>query len=148
MMLRILAPDERQRKHFLLSDERPLTREAIRCGTRWLPRHKGSPYMELNPAKVREALANTGKSQADLSRLTGWSEAKVSRWVHGKPGEVTLTNLNELAAALGVSPAALVDLDDVAQDEAEKKLLRNFRAAAARDKALAQAQVEPRQPPD
>lgn len=72
----------------------------------------------------------------------------MSRWVHGKPGEVTLTNLNELAAALGVSPAALVDLDDVAQDEAEKKLLRNFRAAAARDKALAQAQVEPRQPPD
>lgn len=104
--------------------------------------------MELNPAKVQAALARAGKSQADLSRLTGWSEAKVSRHVTGKNlGEVTLTNLSQLAAALGVSPAALVDLEDVAQTEAEQKLLRNFRAAPDRDKDMAQAQVEPRESP-
>jgi transcriptional regulator with XRE-family HTH domain len=103
--------------------------------------------MELNPVKVREALARAGKSQADLSRLTGWSEAKVSRYVTGKNlGEVTLTNLKELAAALDVSAAALVELEDVAQTDAEKRLLRNFRAATDRDKGLAQAQVEPREP--
>lgn len=103
--------------------------------------------MDLNPDKVRAALARMGKKQADLSRLTGWSEAKVSRYVTGKNlGEVTLTNLTELAAALRVSPAELVDLEDVAQTEAEKLLLRNFRLAADRDKDLAQAQVEPRSP--
>lgn len=104
--------------------------------------------MKLNPAKVREALARTGKRQADLSRLTGWSEAKVSRYVTGTNlGEVTLTNLTELADALDVSPAELVDLEDVAQTDSEKRLLRNFRAAPERDKDLAQAQVEPRAPP-
>jgi hypothetical protein len=57
-----------------------------------------------------------------------------------------LTNLKELAAALDVSAAALVELEDVAQTDAEKRLLRNFRAATDRDKGLALAQVEPREP--
>lgn len=101
--------------------------------------------MDINPAKVRKALADLGINQAELSRRTGWSEATVHRYMFGKQGEVTLTKLSELAAALHVSPAALVDLEDVAQDDAEKKLLRNFRAAPDRDKDLAQAQVEPRE---
>jgi len=103
--------------------------------------------MDINPAKVQKALADLGISQAELSRRTGWSEATVSRYMKGTQGEVSLTKLSQLAAALRVSPAALVDLEDVAQDEAEKKLLRNYRSAAERDKDLAQAQVEPREPP-
>lgn len=109
--------------------------------------------MDINPAKIRAALADLRISQAELSRrllsrYTGWSEATVSRYMYGTQGDVTLTKLNELATALHVSPAALVDLEDVAQDDAERKLLRNFRAAQERDRELAQAQVEPRHPPE
>jgi transcriptional regulator with XRE-family HTH domain len=105
--------------------------------------------MDINAAKVRKALADLRISQAELSRrlsshYTGWSEATVSRYMYGTQGEVTLTKLNELATGLHVSPAALVDLEDVAKDDAERKLLRNFRAAQERDRQLAQAQVEPR----
>lgn len=100
--------------------------------------------MDINPAKVRKALTDLGINQAELSRRTGWSEATVSRYMYGTQGEVTLTKLSELATALHVSPAALVDLEDVAQDEREQKLLRNYRNAAERDKDLAQAQVQPR----
>lgn len=143
----ILSPHERYCKGHLLLCESTLPRGIAGCGKTASPIHEGLPYMELNPNKVRDALARMGKTQADLSRLTGWSEAKVSRYVTGKNlGEVTLTNLTELAAALRVSPAELVDLEDVAQTDAEKRLLRNFRTAPARDKDLAQAQVEPRSP--
>lgn len=150
-MARILAPDERDCKPHLLPDARLLAREIPRCGTRALPLHKGLPCMDINPAKVRAALADLRISQAELSRrllsrYTGWSEATVSRYMYGTQGDVTLTKLNELATALRVSPAALVDLEDVAQDEAERKLLRNFRTAQERDRELAQAQVEPRSP--
>lgn len=108
--------------------------------------------MDINPAKVQKALTDLGINQAELSRrllsrYTGWSEPTVSRYMKGTQGEVTLTKLSELAEALHVSPAALVDLEDVAQDEAEQKLLRNYRTARPRDKDLAQAQVEPREPP-
>jgi transcriptional regulator with XRE-family HTH domain len=103
--------------------------------------------MNFNPAKLVAALELRGMNQADLARATGWSEAKVSRYVHGRVGDVTLASICELAKALGVSPASLVDLDDVADTPDERDLLRNYRAAAERDKRLAREQVEPLNPP-
>lgn len=140
----ILAHHERLRNPHLLPGASTGEHALPGCGTRTRPVYKKSPYMQINPAKVREALARSGMSQAELSRRLRWSEAKVSRYVHGNLGEVTLTNLSKLAAALGVSAAALVDLEDVAQNDVERALLRNFRAATDRDRLLAQAQVEPR----
>ena len=99
--------------------------------------------MKLNPANLIAALDLREMNQADLARKTGWSEAKVPRFIHGNAGDVTLTSIRQLAAALEVSEASLVDLKDVAQTDDERSLLRDYRAAAERDKRLAREQVKP-----
>ena len=99
--------------------------------------------MLLNSDKLRSLLDQRGMNQADLARATGWSEAKVSRFVNGTQGEVTLTSISTLARALHCTEATLVDLEDVAQSEDERALLRNYRAAAERDRRLAREQVAP-----
>jgi transcriptional regulator with XRE-family HTH domain len=100
--------------------------------------------MKLHQPNLRSAMIDCGMSQADLARKLRWSEAKVSRLVRDKQGDITLTQISELATALGVSPAHLVDLEDVAQTELEKEVLRNFRAAEQRDQELARQQLRPR----
>ena len=85
-------------------------------------------------------------SQADLARATGWSEAKVSRLVKGVTGDITMAMLVELEKQLGVSVAYLLDISDVAQSDAERELLVNFRRAQERDRQIALATVAPRNP--
>lgn len=85
-------------------------------------------------------------SQADLARVTGWSEAKVSRLVRGITGDITVAMLAELEKRLGVSVAYLLDITDVAQSDAERELLVNFRLAQERDRQIALATVAPREP--
>lgn len=85
-------------------------------------------------------------SQADLARVTGWSEAKVSRLVKGVTGDITVAMLAELEKRLGVSVAYLLDITDVAQSDAERELLANFRQAQERDRQIALATVAPREP--
>ena len=99
--------------------------------------------MKFNPAKLIAALDLREMNQADLARKTGWSEAKVSRFTHGNTGDVTLTSIRQLAAALEVSEASLIELEDVAQTDDERALLRDYRTAAERDKRLAREQVKP-----
>ncbi len=64
--------------------------------------------------------------------------------VRQKTEGITLTQISELAGFLGVSAAVLVDLEDVAQTDAEREVLRNYRIAEARDQALARQQLKPR----
>lgn len=85
-------------------------------------------------------------TQADLARATGWSEAKVSRLIRGVAKEVTVATLAELEKQLGVKVSYLLDLNDVAQTDAERSLLRDFRTAQERDREIARAAVKPRNP--
>lgn len=84
-------------------------------------------------------------NQADLAKATGWSEAKVSRLLKGKTKDVTVAMLAELERCTGASIAALLNIDDVAQNDEERDLLRDFRAAQERDRAIAKAAISPRQ---
>lgn len=95
---------------------------------------------------LQAALDAKQMSQADLARATGWSEAKVSRLVKGVTGDITMAMLSELEKQLGVSVAYLLDISDVAQSDAERELLANFRLAQERDRQLALATVAPRNP--
>lgn len=83
-------------------------------------------------------------NQAELSRKLGWSEAKLSRIINGIQKGVTVAQLKELEAALGISLAFLMDVDDVAQTEDERALLADYRKAHKRDKEIARAAVQPR----
>lgn len=83
-------------------------------------------------------------NQAELSRRLGWSEAKLSRVMNGKQKGVTVAQLKELEAALGLSLAFLMDVEDVAQTDDERRLLADYRRAAQRDKDMAKAAVQPR----
>lgn len=51
--------------------------------------------------------------------------------------------LKELAAALGCSVAFLLDLEDVAQDEYERDILRRSRKAHPRERQAVQAILPP-----
>ena len=100
--------------------------------------------MKLHIPNLLAAMARRGVSQAEFARGLGWSESKLSRMVNEKTEGITLTQISDLAGFLGVSEAALVDLEDVAQTDAEREVLRNFRVAEARDQELARQQLKPR----
>lgn len=100
--------------------------------------------MKLLPANVRSVMESRRLIQADVARALKWSEAKVSRLFNEKVGDVTLTQITDLAALLGVSPALLVDLEDVAQNDVEREILRNSRLAEVRDVEIARQQLKPR----
>lgn len=82
-------------------------------------------------------------SQADLARRGGWSEAKVSRLLNGQTQEVTVAMLKDLEAALGCSVAFLLDLEDVAQDDFERDVLKRSRKAHPRERQAVQAILPP-----
>lgn len=88
------------------------------------------------------ALSAANMTPADLSRATGWSEAKVSRIRSGKQG-VSVEQLRELEKATGASASFLLGRDDFAQSEEERRLLENYRAASTRNRSIAQAAVSP-----
>jgi transcriptional regulator with XRE-family HTH domain len=92
--------------------------------------------MKLHLANLLEAMRNQRVTQADMHRALKWSEAKVSRLVRGKTGDVNLTQINELAALLRVSAATLTDLEDVAQTDDERQILRDYRLASDHEKGL------------
>jgi len=100
--------------------------------------------MTLQLVNLPIAMRRAAMNQADIARVTGWSKAKVSRLVSGKTGDITMVMVAELARKLGTTPAFLLDIQDVAQDDAERELLRNYRAAQERDRAVARAAVVPR----
>ena len=85
-----------------------------------------------------------GISQSELSRKLVWSEAKLSRLMNGKQKGVTVATLLELQEALGVSLAFLMNIEDVAQTDAERALLAGYRKADQRDQALAESALKPR----
>lgn len=89
------------------------------------------------------ALTRAGMNQADLARRTGWSEAKVSRLLNGQTQEVTVAMLKELEAALGCSLAYLLDIEDVAQDDYERDMLRRSRRANPRERQAVESILPP-----
>jgi len=89
------------------------------------------------------AMERAGMNQADLAKATGWSTAKVSRIAKSKRGGVKVAELKELEKVLGTTIAFLLDLDDVAQDEKERALLRKYRIAEDRDKRIAESVLTP-----
>lgn len=93
---------------------------------------------------LQTALDARQMNQADFARKMGWSEAKVSRLVSGQTKEVSMTMLREIERALGFSLAYLMDIEDVAQTDAERELLAQYRRADSRDKELAAAALRPR----
>jgi transcriptional regulator with XRE-family HTH domain len=99
--------------------------------------------MRLNMTNLLAALDAKGMNQKELAVLCGWSEAKASRLLNGLTGEITLTTIKELEAALGVKAAFLLDLEDVAQNAKEREMLVNYRKAQERDRAIAEAAVAP-----
>ena len=112
-------------------------------GTRDSPRHQSHPMTSLVP-NLQAAIDLRQTNQTDLARKLGWSEAKLSRLMNGKQKGVTVALLKELEAALGVSLAFLMDIEDVAQTPEERRLLAGYRAADARDQTIALSAVEPR----
>jgi transcriptional regulator with XRE-family HTH domain len=99
--------------------------------------------MELHIPNLLAALEVKRWNQKDLADACGWSEAKASRLINGKTGEITLAILKDLEKALGVSAAHLVNLEDVAQTPAEKALLAAYRAASSRERHIAEAVLNP-----
>ena len=93
--------------------------------------------MKLHIPNLLAAMAQKGVKQSEAARGLGWSEAKLSRLMNNKTGDVTLTQISELARFLGVSEAILVDLEDVAQTDDERRILRLHRIAEERQRALA-----------
>lgn len=102
-----------------------------------------APMTSLVP-NLQAAMDIRNTNQAELARRLGWSESKLSRVMNGKQKGVTVAQLKELEAALGVSLAFLMDVDDVAQTDDERALLANYRKAESRDRELAKAAVKPR----
>jgi len=102
------------------------------------------PTLKLSHPNLLAALDAVKMNQADLARATGWSEAKVSRLLKGKTKDVTVAMLEELMKQTGAKAAYLLDLEDVAQNDEERRLLLEFRAAEQRDRQLAQAALQPR----
>lgn len=102
-----------------------------------------SQSVQLNYVKIQAALDASGLDQKGLADKAGWSEAKVSRLLNGLVKDVTVGMVKDLEAALGVSAAYLLDLDDVAQDDEEREFLRNYRIAQARDREIAKAALKP-----
>lgn len=102
-----------------------------------------SHSMKLHPGKLQAALDASGLDQKGLAARAGWSEAKASRLLNGLVKDVTVGMVKDLEAALGVSAAYLLDLDDVAQTDEEREILRNYRAAQARDREIAKAALAP-----
>lgn len=101
-----------------------------------------SQPVKLPVPKLREVMQRLGKSQADVMRLTGWSEAKVSRVINGKRKGITMAELEHLAKSLGVSKAELADIEDVAQSDRERKLLEAFRSSNEAHRQLAETALK------
>jgi transcriptional regulator with XRE-family HTH domain len=99
--------------------------------------------MKLHLGNLHAALDAGGLDQKGLADKAGWSEAKASRLLNGITKDVTMTMVKELEQALGVSAAYLLDLEDVAQTDEEREILRNYRAAQARDREIAKAALKP-----
>lgn len=99
--------------------------------------------MKLHLANLQAALDACGLDQKGLAQKAGWSEAKASRLLNGLTKDVTMGMVKDLEAALGVSAAYLLDLDDVAQTDDEREILLNYRAAQARDREIAKAALKP-----
>lgn len=99
--------------------------------------------MKLHQGNLQAALDACGLDQKGLAKKAGWSEAKASRLLNGLTKDVTVGMVKDLEAALGVSAAYLLDLDDVAQTDEEREILRNYRAAQARDREIAKAALQP-----
>lgn len=112
-------------------------------GTRHFPFLPSQPMTSLVP-NLQAAMDIRGISQSELSRKLVWSEAKLSRLMNGKQKGVTVATLLELQEALGVSLAFLMNIEDVAQTDAERALLAGYRKADQRDQALAESALKPR----
>ena len=102
-----------------------------------------SHSMQLHTGKLQAALDASGLDQKGLADKAGWSEAKVSRLLNGLVKDVTVGMVKDLEAALGVSAAYLLDLDDVAQTDKEREILLNYRIAQERDRVIAEAALRP-----
>ena len=83
--------------------------------------------MALDLHVLREALARSGRTQADLARAMGVSRGTISRWFSGDGEPETVERLKLLAEELGTTLAALVGEEDAAMTEKERLLLQAFR---------------------
>ena len=57
---------------------------------------------------VRELLAEKGLSQRDLAEATGMDQGQVSRIVNDAQSELSLSTLDRLENALGLTPGAIL----------------------------------------
>lgn len=83
------------------------------------------------------------ETQAKLAALTGLSEATVSRILKGFHQGVHKMHVQKLAAALRCKEGEIVELEDVAQTDEERKLLADFRAAPEKSRRMALLALDP-----
>lgn len=75
------------------------------------------------------ALADSGHSQADVSRALRVSRTTVSRWLQGTGEPDTVEKLQKLADYLNVTIAYLVGEEDAVRNDRERQFLRKLREA-------------------
>ena len=95
--------------------------------------------MSLSVERLTSALAESGKTRADVARELSVARSTVGRWFSGEREPETVEVLKALAAALGTTAASLIDEEDVAVNERERLLLKLGRDASAHDFELALA---------
>ena len=82
-------------------------------------------------------------TQVKLAALTGLSEATVSRILSGFHQGVHDMHVQKLAAVLNCKEGEIVELEDVAQTDEERKLLTDFRAASGKARRMALLALDP-----
>lgn len=92
------------------------------------------------------ALADSGRSQADVSRAMRTSRATVSRWMNGLGEPDTVEKLKELADYLGVSIAYLVGEDEATHNAEELRFLKKLREAPPSVRSAVEAVLDAASP--
>jgi len=80
--------------------------------------------MELKDI-IKHRRIELGLSQLETAKIVGVSEATISRWESGEISNMRRDRINNLAKALQISPAELVQEENIMTDkeEAEMRLL-------------------------
>lgn len=89
--------------------------------------------------RIRAARESHGMTMKDIAAAAGVSEGTVSRWESGDIENMKQNRIQAIAAALHVSPAYLMGIEDAATDPALSRLAAQLNAAG-RDKLIAYAE--------
>lgn len=95
--------------------------------------------MSISLDRLNAALLASGKTRADLARELDVARSTVGRWFSGEREPETVEALRQLADALGVTAASLIDAEDVAANSRERLLLKLARESSPQDLEIALA---------